>query len=520
MYALRDYQVLGKQLVYAKIREGIRKVIYWVPTGCGKGLAMSDFTHDIISKNKKVITVIRRRELIFQTKLNYEKYHKHTVSVIMGQEKGYLHWSFCQVCSIDTIRKRMKQGGEWEGLKSFDVIIIDECHDTNSATYQEFFKWIDPEDKKIFIGFTASPYSMGGKPLLFWQDIVQPITPSQARDRGFLTPDITFVPKEQIDLRDLELSSTGEYKEDQLAARANDSTLIGDIVKNWKERGENRPTLLFCVRKDHSIKMTAAFNNAGVPAIHIDDQTTSEERKLAIKKLNSGEVKVLSSIGVLSTGVDIPQASCIILARALQSLVLYVQIVGRGLRPYKVCDECGLEFGGDSACIRCKSTRLKFEKRGCIVFDHGGNTIRHGLVFDDRHPKLAHSSYKARTKENEAPTIRITICQSCFAVYSPALPACPQCATVNKPKTVVREKNGELTLIDDETMRKLQLNKCLSTLHDLKVRESWYNWKPAAKWFQLHKQCGDMIFNFQKELELPVWLKNRVGIVETTKEII
>jgi DNA repair protein RadD len=520
MYSLRDYQVLGKRFVYQKIRDGKRKIIYWMPTGTGKGLAMSDMANDVVKSGKKVITVLRRRELIFQTRDNYSKYHKHEASIIMGAEKGYLHWSFTQICSIDTIRVRMKERGTDQAifLQSFDVIIIDECHDCNSATYQDFFKWIDPDDKKIFIGFTATPFSMGGKPLLFWEDIIQPLTAGDARDRGYLVPDITFIPAAQIDLSGIEKNSTGDFNEAQLFERARDNVLIGNIIDTWIEKAENRPTMFFGVNKEHIRLVNAAFLLKGISSMCIDDSTPTMERKLIREKSRSGECRVVCSVGVLTTGADWPWISCIDLGRATDSLVLFIQIIGRGLRPFKVCASCGNEYGGDPECFKCKSTVKKFEKEGCIVLDHGSNVIRHGLIYEDRKAKLAHAGYESKTKNNEAPNVRITTCHNCFAVYAPSLPCCPLCATVNKPSLVIKEKGGELKLIDEATMKKLQLNRCLSRLHELQLRASWYNWKPAAVWFKLHKECGDIIFEFESDLGLPSWVKNRVGIVEVQNE--
>jgi DNA repair protein RadD len=518
MYQLRNYQSEGKNLLYRKIKEGKKKIIYWSPTGTGKGLAMSDIAKDITDKGKKCIVILRRRELIFQTRENFEKYHKHLPSVIMGTEKGYLHWAFIQVCSIDTIRIRMKQGGEWDNLKTFDVIIIDECHDTNSPTYQTFFEWIDPDKIKVFIGFTATPFSIGGKPLLTWEDVVQPLTAAEARDRGFLVPDITYAPACQINLAGLELNSVGEYKEEDLFKRATENELVGDIIQNWIDKGENRPTLLFGINKDHIRLMCAAFLARGINAMCVDDSTTSADRALIKEKSRKKEIQVVCSVGVLTTGADWPWLSCLILARCfVSSLVLYIQSGGRGLRPYKVCATCGTEYGGDPECFRCKSVIKSFEKVGCIIFDHGGNVIRHGLLYDDRKAKLAHKGYEDKSRNNEAPNIRISTCQNCFAIYSPILPCCPQCGVANKPSLVIKEKSGELKLIDEETMRKLQLNQCLSTLHELQIRKGWYNWKEAAVWFHLHKARGDLIFQFEKELGLPWWLKSKVGIHEVVK---
>lgn len=497
MFKLRDYQSHGKNLTYTLIRQGKKQILYWLPTGGGKGLAMSDFAHDVTSRGKKCLVIMRRRELIFQTKINFEKYHRHNCSIIMGSEKGFDPTKNVQICSIDTLRNR-----DLDFLKSFDVVIIDECHDTNSQTYQRIIEFLGD---KIFIGFTATPFTVGGKPLKFWQDVVQPIDAAEMRDRGFLSHDVTFAPAAQIDVRGLELSSTGDFRESDLFDRAKDNVIVGDIVRTWLEKGENRPTLLFCVNKEHSKLMTAAFILAGVPTIHVDESTTSEERKIAINKLKSGEIKILSSIGILTTGVDIPQVSCLIMARPTQSEVVYIQSVGRGLRPFKICGDCGLEFGAEKQCLKCKSENYKFEKDFCIILDHSGNVFRHGLPFDKRTAKLGETETKS--KDGEKPDVAIKTCEQCFVVYSPQLECCPVCGTVSKTKNVIKEKSGELRLVDEETTRKFKLNKCHSSLQNLKLRQRWFNWKENAVWFKLHKECGDMIFEFEEQLGVPRWLK-------------
>lgn len=500
MYDLRPYQLQSKTLTYRLIKSGIKRIINWLPTGTGKGLLMSSYCEDVVKKGKKVIVVMRRRALITQTLTNFQKYHGHHSSVIMGTHKGYLHWHFIQICSIDTIRNKMKLT-DYEYLREFDVIIVDECHDTNSATYQKFFEWLGD---KIFIGFTATPFTMGGKPLLFWQECVQSITADEAQQAGFLVKDIYWMPESQIITKDIKILASGDFDLHELAKRAKESVIIGDIVEDWKLYGENQPTLLFCVDKDHSMMMAAAFNQAGIPAFHMDESTTDKERVEALRKLKDGELKIVCNIETCTTGLDEPIIGCISICRPTWSESLIVQIWGRGLRPYKVCI-CGNEYGAEKNCWKCGSDECSYTKPYCIFLDHGGNSKRHGFPFDKRYAKLmAKTEWQEKKKgkgQDDQENIRAIQCE-CFRAYDSSLPACPYCFMERKIEagTEIKHIAGKMVLVNEEMQRIIKLNRCMSVYQFNKKREKAYGWKENRIWFVLYGVLGDMMFQFKKEL--------------------
>lgn len=515
MYKLRDYQAIGKDDLYDKIRAGKRNIIEWIPTGGGKGLMMSDLVNDVASKGMATMTVMRRRDLIFQTRDNYNKYHNHKPSIIMGNSKGYEHGNPHQVCSIDTIRTRMLMD-QYQYLAKSRLFIIDECHDSNSPTYQAMFSWIkNINPDAIFVGFTATPFTVGGKPLDFWQDYVQPIKPIDMRDRGWLVPDLHFAPETKINTAGLKLEQ-GDYKEKDLFDRAKDSVLIGDIVSTWLKYGEQRPTIMFCVNKEHSMMMTAAFNMRGIPAIHVDEKTTQDERKAAVQGLKTGKYKVVCCIETLTTGVDAPWVSCLIWGRPTWSEVLYCQGNGRGLRPYKVCADCGFEYGGEDACIRCGSTLRTFEKRNCIILDHAANAERHGFVYDDRRARL-----KALMGEEEQKRYKkggnvssggsITMCEKCFVYTKPGMP-CPKCLSVKKCIELPKMEAGELKLIDEALAQKLRLNQLLSQYEYLRRRAEIQHRPVSSVYFTLYNQHGDLIFQepYKSTLGVPDWVEQEI----------
>lgn len=517
MYQLRDYQQDGKDELYEKIRQGKRNLIEWIPTGGGKGLMMSDLVNDVASMGFGTMTVMRRRDLIFQTRENYIKYHRHDVSIIMGNTKGYDATKLHQVCSIDTIRTRMALG-HYEYLAKKRLYIIDECHDSNSPTYQRFFEWIKSVNPDaIFVGFTATPFTVGGLPLGFWQDYVQPIKPVDMRDKGWLVPDLHYAPETKINTAGLKLEQ-GDYKEKDLFDRAKDSVLIGDIVATWLKYGEQRPTIMFCVNKEHSMMMTAAFNMRGIPAIHVDESTTSDERKVAVDGLRPGvgKYKVICCIETLTTGVDAPWVSCLIWGRPTWSEVLYCQGNGRGLRPYKVCADCGFQYGAEMACLKCKSTLVSFQKQNCIILDHAANAERHGFVYDDRRARIKalmgeeeqkkYSKGGARKVENP-----ITMCEKCFVYTKPGMP-CPKCLSVKKCVELPKIEAGELKLIDDELAAKLRLNQLLSQYEYLYRRAEIQRRPVSGIWFTLYNQHGDLIFQppYKEKLGVPDWVEKQI----------
>ena len=148
-----------------------------------------------------------------------------------------------------------------------------------------------------------------------------------------------------------------------------ESGLVADVVSTWLEKGEARPTLCFAVDRAHAQSLQARFVAAGVACGYVDAYTDKVERALTRKQFEAGELRVVCNVGCLTTGVDWA-VGCIILARPTRSEMLYVQMVGRGLRVNPGLDDC-------------------------IILDHAGNALRLGLVTDIHHTSLDSGDRKA-----------------------------------------------------------------------------------------------------------------------------
>lgn len=499
---LRHYQEEGIKLLRESFSKGYKRTILWLATGGGKTATFCFLIFQLFNNNKKVLIVIRRRELIFQTQKQIEKFTGLKASIIMGKEKGFDPKCRVQICSIDTISRRISNP-KYYFLLDFDFLIVDECHDSTSPKYKNFLNLFAD---KYWIGLTATPFNTGSKYLTDWEDIVNPITAKELRDEGFLVPEKTYAPK-KIDVSGIKISG-GDFDNRALAERASDSSIVGDIVQTWKEYGDNRPTILFAVNKEHSKLMAEAFRQQGVPAIHQDESHSSQERQNAIEGLKSGRYKILCNVNIFSTGVDIPQVGCGIFARPTKSEILYVQQVGRILRPYKVCGRCGADCGAEQACFRCGSTSFRDIKEDAILLDHANNCERFGLAFDKRYARIRPPTKKRNAETDPDLEIKTKTCESCFAVYSAENTRCPMCDHQNaKTEREIKEEEGELQRVKSEELRYSIYIKIKNDLMKL----SNPKWKESAKWIKLHSIYGDIIFDFREELEMPRWAKIQIS---------
>jgi superfamily II DNA or RNA helicase len=135
--------------------------------------------------------------------------------------------------------------------------------------------------------------------------------------------------------------------------------LIGNLLKEWKEKAEGKRTIVFAINVEHSKQIIQCYTEAGIPAEHLDGTTPADERRAILRRFESGKTMVLSNVGIATEGFDLPAIECCQLVRPTKSLALYLQMVGRALRPAE---------GKDRA----------------IVLDHSDSVFEHGFPEQDR----------------------------------------------------------------------------------------------------------------------------------------
>lgn len=222
----------------------------------------------------------------------------------------------------------------------FDVIIMDECHHIEAASWDKVFNYFKPRD---FIGLTATPEREDGVNIAdkyFDGYVATSIRLWDALEDNLLTPFQYFGIADGTDLRHINIRG-GRYDENDLAKRYTDhedaKRRLRIIVKELREKVDNplrMKALGFCVNVKHAKYMAQKFNEVGIPADFLVGDDISKRRDEVMKKFMSDdhELAVIFTVDLFNEGVDIPNIDTLLMLRPTQSLTLFLQQLGRGLR--------------------------------------------------------------------------------------------------------------------------------------------------------------------------------------------
>lgn len=405
-HELRDYQAQAIQNVREKLKAGKKRVVLQMPTGSGKTATAAAVIDSALGKGRRVIFTVPALSLITQTIDSFRRDGITDIGVMQGQHILTDADQPVQICSVQTLARRQ--------IPQADLVVVDEAH----IVFDLYERWFNrPDWKNVpFIGLSATPWTKGlGK---LYDDLIIGATTQDMIDKGHLCKFRVFAPSKP----NLEGIKTvaGDYDLAGLDKAMNQKALVGDIVKTWLEKSEGRPTLCFAVNRAHAANICDDFNRAGIPAAYVDGETSLDERDDLAQEFKQGIYKVICNVGVMTTGVDLPFVSCLILARPTKSEMLFVQIVGRGLRPVQ-------------------------GKEDCLILDHSDTTARLGFVTEIGYDHLndgkkKQSSGPQEEKEEALPKP----CPSCTYLMPPKIRVCPACGFERKPKANVSVMEGGL----------------------------------------------------------------------------
>lgn len=220
----------------------------------------------------------------------------------------------------------------------YDYIIIDEFHHAAAPTYQKLLSYYQPQ---ILLGLTATPERMDGKNVLeyFNHRIAAEIRLPEAIERKLLCPFQYFGVTDTVDLDSIKWSRGGYdktelsniYTINQAVAHRRANMIVQSIDKYVTDIDDVKG-LGFCVSIVHAKFMAAHFNNCGIPSMYLTGQSSNEERNSVKQKLVDGEVRFIFVVDIYNEGVDIPEVNTILFLRPTESLTVFLQQLGRGLR--------------------------------------------------------------------------------------------------------------------------------------------------------------------------------------------
>lgn len=402
MLTLRPYQQAAITAIYGYFQNYKGNPLVVIPTAGGKSLVMAAFIEGVLKAwpDQRILIVTHVRELIAQNHAEmiglWPDAPAGIYSAGLGKREAQARILFA---GIQSIHRRAHEVGHT------DLVLIDEAHlipGNSSTMYRRFLDGlarINPALKVI--GLTATPFRLDsgmlheGKNALF-TDVAYEAPVRDLIDAGYLSPLVSKQPATRLDVSKVG-TRAGDFIQRDLAAAVDKEAITRAAVSEIIEHGRDRKSwLAFCSGVDHARHVAEEFGRQGIICRTIFGDTPKEERDAIIAAFKRGEIRVLASMGVLTTGFNAPAVDLIALLRPTKSAGLYVQMVGRG-------------------------TRLALGKENCLVLDFAGNVRRHGPI------DLVRPRRPGEAGGGEAPT---KVCPECDSIIALSATECPDCGYV------------------------------------------------------------------------------------------
>lgn len=459
-----EYQVPAIDALRDAMRR-YRRVLLQLPTGGGKTAIASYLAKEVAARGKTVYFNCHRAELVEQTSRTWRKYGIPHGFIAAGRPKTT---ALARICSIDTLKNRLLTTPEP------DVAIWDECHHLGAAGWQLI---MDAWPNARHIGLSATPWRLDGAGLGHqFEHMVQGPSSAWLMDQGFLSRYEIFSPNPP-EMKGARKDKSGDFTKRDASSRMDMPKRTGDIVKHWRRYANGLRTIAFAINVADSRMIVARFNEAGIPAAHLDADTPDDERRTIIADFAAGRILVLSNVGLFGEGFDLSAIAqtdvtidCLIDAAPSNSLSAVLQRWGRVLRP---------------------------KDYAAIILDHAGNSNRHGFPDDDREWTLADREKSGKGGAGDAGPPPPYTCK-CFRQIKRPLPAkCPHCDIAIVPDVEpVKEGDGELIrrTAEDKAAVRAQLKREeneAKSLHDLIALANRRGYASPTQWAFKKFQSSD-----------------------------
>jgi len=380
---MRNYQRKAVRLLSKCLAD---KPLLVSPTGSGKTVMLTKLCRRL---SMRVLWTAHRRELITQA----------------GDHLESIGFSNYKVTSVQKQARRPID-------EDIDLIVIDEAHHAiRDSQYQKLF-----DSGLPVLGATATPLRLDGRGLgdMFGRLVVA-ATPAELVKDGYIQepviyshacPDMTGAKK-----------IGGDWSKKEVGQRSNKRKLRADIVQTWIERAYGLKTICFAATIEHSKAIVRDFKAAGISAEHLDGKTPKAERDAILDRLRAGITLVVSNVGIVTEGFDVPALDCAIMARATASLGLWLQMCGRIMRP----------------------------EGYALILDHAGNALRHG---SPTRP-IEYSLTEGAKRPSEA--LGLKTCPDCLLLVKSGCRVCPDCGKDLSPvaRALAAVQAGQLVPFSD-----------------------------------------------------------------------
>lgn len=402
----RSYQIEAAHSVPNYFQTNSGNPVIAMPTGTGKSVVIAMILQMVYHywPSQRVMVLTHVKELIQQ---NYDKLMTLWPAAPAGVYSAGLNRKESNrritFAGIGSVAKKAALFGH------IDLVFIDEAHlvSPNDETLYQLFlaalKEVNPNLRVI--GFTATPWRLGTGRITedgIFTDVCFDITGMQAFNRliaeGYLAPLIPRQTKMMLDIDGVHMRG-GELIASELQHAVDKYEITQAAIRETLELAhDRRHWLIFASGVEHACNIADMLNDMGIPTVAIHSKMGDAQRDQAILDFKSGKYRAAVNNNVLTTGFDFPGIDCIVVLRPTASTVLWVQMLGRGTRPF----ECA-----------------EYKKENCLVLDFAGNTRRLGPINDPVIPRK-----KGAKAGGEAP---VKLCGSCATYNHASVTHCCYC---------------------------------------------------------------------------------------------
>lgn len=328
-------EILDKLQVEREIFNKHRNLVI-AATGVGKTVISAfdykNFCKKNLGKPNRLLFVVHREEILKQARDTFRailKDNNFGDLMVGGNNPESLDHLFVSIQSLNS-----KDLCEITTKDYYDFIIVDEFHHAAAPSYQRLLCYYTP---KVLLGLTATPERNDNKDVFkYFEDRISgEIRLPEAIDRKLLSPFQYFAVSDSVDLSKLKWQRRGYSISELEKVYTGNDLRVNEIVKSLDRYVTDIDEVIglgFCVSKDHARFMAESFNKLGIPSLALTDETKKEERNEAKSKLINKELKFIFVVDLYNEGVDIPEINTILFLRPTESLTVFLQQLGRGLR--------------------------------------------------------------------------------------------------------------------------------------------------------------------------------------------
>ena len=301
-------------------------MLYQLPTGGGKTVIFSEIVRRYLAEyNKKVVVLTHRIELCKQTSKMLKSFNvkNKIINSVIKELPDQEEYS-CFVAMVETLKNRLND--EKLEIDNVGLVIIDEAH------YNSFRKLLVSFKNSFILGVTATPLSSNIKLPMNenYNELIVGDPIYRLIENGFLAKAVTY--SYDVGLTSLKVGINGDYTVKSSDDLYTNMAMQEKLLHAYTEKSLGKKTLIFNNGINTSLYVYETFREAGYDIRHLDNTTTTEDRKEILAWFKHTPDAILTSVGILTTGFDEPTVETIILNRATKSLTLYFQMIGRGSR--------------------------------------------------------------------------------------------------------------------------------------------------------------------------------------------